>query len=110
MLLVIESPDAKGDAAAGKRTLVVRLGGAMAARLHGRALLVAYAALPLLVVFGLPRAVTIAVATTASLVFWQDRRMRCAAWADPARWDSLGFWSVPLLMGTTVVELPALLA
>src|SRR5215212_10128227 len=54
MLLTIEFPDAAGDAIAGKRTLVVRLGGARAARLLVLLLLAAYAGLPLLVALGLP--------------------------------------------------------
>src|SRR5215211_3456971 len=54
MLLTIEFPDAAGDASVGKRTLVVRLGGARAARLLGLLLLAAYAGLPLLVALGLP--------------------------------------------------------
>jgi 1,4-dihydroxy-2-naphthoate octaprenyltransferase len=109
MLLAIEFPDASGDAVVGKRTLVVRLGGMRAARLHALALLAAYAALPLLVGLGLPVLVAASVALGAPVAAWQAWRMLHGAWADPARWNSLGFWAVALLVGTTMAELLAFL-
>ena len=48
MLLAIELPDAAGDAVAGKRTLVVRLGAAAGARLYAGLTIVGFGALPLL--------------------------------------------------------------
>ena len=48
MLLAIEFPDAAGDAATGKRTLVVRLGGVAAARLYAVVTLAGFGALPIL--------------------------------------------------------------
>ena len=54
MLLLIEFPDATGDAAVGKRTLVVRLGGAGAARLYAGVLLTGYLIVPALILAGLP--------------------------------------------------------
>lgn len=109
MLLVIEFPDAVGDALAGKRTLVVRLGGARAARLYGGTVLLAYASLPLLIRFGLPSPVALAAGLGAPLALWQARRVWGGAWNDPRRWDSLSFWSIVLLMGTAVMEGLALL-
>jgi 1,4-dihydroxy-2-naphthoate polyprenyltransferase len=109
MLLAIEFPDAAGDAAVGKRTLVVRLGGMRAAHLHALALLAAYAALPLLVGIGLPVLVAASVALGAPVAAWQAWRVLHGAWADPGRWNSLGFWAVALLMGITTAEFLAFL-
>ena len=33
--------------------------------------------------------------------------MRAGAWRDPARWESLAFWSVALLTATSAAELAA---
>jgi 1,4-dihydroxy-2-naphthoate octaprenyltransferase len=109
MLLAIEFPDAVGDAAVGKRTLVVRLGGMRAARLHALALLVGYALLPVLVRFGLPAVVAGGVSLGAPIAAWQAWRLLHGAWGDPARWNSLGFWAVALLMSMTTAELLAFL-
>lgn len=106
-MLSIEFPDRVGDAAVGKRTLVVRLGGDRAARLFGSALLAAYAALPALVFMGLPPAVAAAAGLTAPLAMWQGFRVVRGAWAEPARWDGLALWSIALLMGTAAAELLA---
>jgi 1,4-dihydroxy-2-naphthoate polyprenyltransferase len=110
MLLAIEFPDAAGDAAAGKYTLVVRLGGPKAARLHAIALLGAYAPLPLLMHLGLPPLVAVSVGLGTPVAVWQSRRLLRGAWADQRRWDSLGLWTIVLLMGTTAAELLAFLA
>jgi 1,4-dihydroxy-2-naphthoate octaprenyltransferase len=109
MLLVVEFPDAVGDAVAGKRTLVVRLGGARAARLHSVALLVAYAALPLLVLGGLPPVVAAVAALGTPLAAWQGWRVLHGAWKERNSWNGLALWSVVLLMGTATVELLAFL-
>lgn len=109
MLVAIEFPDAAGDAAAGKRTLVVRLGGAHAARLHTAALLTAYGMLPLLVILGLPGLVAASVGLGAPLAARQGWCVLRGAWADPMLWNRLGFWAVTLLIGTTAAELVAFL-
>jgi 1,4-dihydroxy-2-naphthoate polyprenyltransferase len=109
MLLAIEFPDAVGDAATGKRTLVVRLGGTRAAHLHAVALLTAYAVLPLLVGIGLPALVALGVSLGAPVATWQGWRVWRSSGADPRQWNSLGFWAVAMLMGTTLAELLAFL-
>lgn len=109
MLLTIEFPDAAGDAAVGKYTLVVRLGGVRAARLLASVLVAAYALLPLLVWLGLPALVAALAATTAPAAAWQGWRIWRGAWADPARWNSLGFWSIGLLLAMATAELLAFL-
>jgi 1,4-dihydroxy-2-naphthoate octaprenyltransferase len=104
MLLSINFPDAAGDRAVGKRTLVVRLGAARAARLYVALLITAYAALPLLVWAGLPWPAGIAASLGAPIAAWQVWRMQRKAWAVPELWSSLAFWSVALLMGTAALE------
>jgi 1,4-dihydroxy-2-naphthoate polyprenyltransferase len=107
MLLAIEFPDAAGDAAGGKRTLVVRFGALWAARLYVAVVAAAYLCLPMLVSFGLPPRIAIAVSTTAPLAAWQVTRVAGGAWREPARWESLAFWSVLLLVATAAIELLA---
>ncbi|MFQ5613028.1 MAG: prenyltransferase [Anaerolineae bacterium] len=109
MLLMIEFPDAAGDAAGGKRTLVVRMGGARAASLYLAALLAAYGSLPLLVALGLPLPAAIAIGLGAPVAMWQGRRMLRQAWTDPAAWNGLALGSIGLLIGTIALELLAFL-
>lgn len=98
MLLVIEFPDAAGDRAGRKRTLVVRLGESAAARLHNAVLLAAYALLPVLVALGLPEVAARAVMGSFPLAGWQMWRMGRGAWSRPDAWESLAFASITLLM------------
>jgi 1,4-dihydroxy-2-naphthoate polyprenyltransferase len=109
MLLAIEFPDAVGDMVASKHTLVVLVGGARAAQIHAIALLAAYALLPVLIRFGLPALVAGGASLGAPIAAWQSWRLLRGAWADPARWNNLGFWAVALLMSTTTAELLAFL-
>ena len=108
MLLAIEFPDENGDRATGKRTLVVRLGPARAARLYAGVIAVAYLILPLLVWAGLPAAIAWATATTAPLALWRLGRIHAGDCLAPKRWESLTFWSVALLVTTSAAELAAL--
>jgi len=107
--LATEFPDAIGDAAAGKRTLVVRLGGAGAARLHNLALLAAYALLPPLILAGLPPLVAASACLSGPVAAWQGWRVGRGAWANPARWNSLALWGIGLIMGTAGAETLAFL-
>jgi 1,4-dihydroxy-2-naphthoate polyprenyltransferase len=109
MLLAIEFPDAAGDAATGKRTLVVRLGGAWAARLYVLVVSAAYLTLPLWVSHGLPPGIAIGASTTAPLAAWQVTRVAGGAWREPEQWESVGFWSVVLLIAVALAELLAAL-
>jgi len=106
MLLAIEFPDAAGDAATGKRTLVVRLGADAAARLYQIALVIAYGSLPLLAIAGVvPAAVAMLALLPAPIAAWQWARMRRGAYRQAAKWESLAFFSVALLIATSAAEL-----
>jgi 1,4-dihydroxy-2-naphthoate octaprenyltransferase len=109
MLLAIEFPDAAGDTAVGKRTLVVRLGGARAARLYQLALGAAYLWLPTAVPLGLPIAIAGAILLTAPLAVWLIVQMSRGIWRQPVRWETLAFATVALLIATSIVELAAVL-
>ncbi len=104
MLLVIELPDAAGDATVGKRTLVVRLGQTRAARLHAGALVAAYAALPLLVLLGLPTTAAAAAGLSAPLAAWQGWRVLRAVKTSSPNWDSAAFWGIVLLLSAAAAE------
>jgi 1,4-dihydroxy-2-naphthoate polyprenyltransferase len=104
MLLAIEFPDAAGDRAAGKRTLVVRLGEKRASRLYGAVLSLPYLALPLLVIAGLPSLPAIGIALFFPLVLWQFRCLRRGDYANPARWNTFAFFSIALFIASAIVE------
>jgi 1,4-dihydroxy-2-naphthoate octaprenyltransferase len=105
MLLAIEVPDAAGDRAVGKRTLVVRLGTERATRLYMLTVAAAYASLPVLAAAGLPKALALAAAVPAPVALWRITRTRAGDFRRPERWESVTFWAVALLVGTAVVEL-----
>ncbi len=109
MLLAIEFPDAAGDAAAGKRTLVVRMGALPAARLYAALTLAAFGALPLWAAAGLPARVALAPLVLAPIAVWQALRVARGGYGDSARWGSIAFWSVALLIAGAGVELGATL-
>jgi 1,4-dihydroxy-2-naphthoate octaprenyltransferase len=107
MLLAIELPDAAGDAATGKRTLVVRLGAARAARLYVALTAAAYAYLPLAAALGLPARVALAAALPAPIAAW--RIARVVDHRDPAAFERLTSGAVVLLVATAGAELVAML-
>ena len=107
MLLAIEFPDAAGDAAVGKRTLVVRLGPLPAARLYAALTLAPFGALPLLARAGLPARVAMAPLVLAPVAIWQAARVARGAYGDRARWGSVAFWAVALLIAGAGAELAA---
>jgi 1,4-dihydroxy-2-naphthoate octaprenyltransferase len=107
MLLAIEFPDAAGDATVGKRTLVVRLGALPAARLYAATTLIAFGALPLWIWAGLPGRVAAAPLLLAPIAIWQATRVARGAYGDSARWGSVAFWAVALLIASAGAELLA---
>jgi len=69
-----------------------------------------FGALPLLASEGLlPVRVAIAPLVLAPIAIWQAARVVRGGYADPARWDSLAFWSVALLAGSAGASLLAAL-
>ncbi len=104
MLFVIDFPDASGDRRVGKRTLVIRLGEARAARVFLGILAMAYLLLPLSTALGLPGVVAAADLLPLPLSIWLAWCMAHGAWRDPAQWNNLGFVSIVLLMATTILE------
>lgn len=104
MLLTIEFPDAAGDRAVGKRTLVVRLGERRAARLYLGALALAYLSLPALVLAGLPALPALSVLLTFPLALAQAWSIVRGYTHNPARWNSLAFRAVALLIASAAVE------
>ena len=110
MLIVINVPDAAGDMASGKHTLIYYLGRRRALRAYLIAVALAYLALPLLVWLGLPSLAALAVALISPLGIWQGWRMWRGAWRLPEKWNSLGFWSIGLIMASAGMEFLAFLA
>lgn len=100
MLLAVNWPDAAGDRAVGKTTLVVLLGAQGAARLYLLVLLLTYATLPLLGWAGLPWPVVGLLLLAAPIAASLGWRVWQGAWHQAAAWDSLGFWSIGLLMSS----------
>lgn len=105
MLIAIEFPDAAGDAATGKRTLVVRLGAPRAARLYAAITAAAFAWLPLACALGLPGRIALCGALPAPLAIWRIARL--AEHRDPAAFERLTGAAVVLLVATSLGELVA---
>ena len=107
MLLAIELPDAAGDAATGKRTLVVRLGARRASALYMTVVALAFA-WPLAAWWlGLPGCVAFAAELPAPIAIWRIVRMR-RDYADSSAWERLTFFAVFLLVATSACELVAI--
>ncbi len=105
MLLTIELPDAEGDAANGKRTLVVRRGATWAAYCSMTLLVAIYCSLPILLLLGLPRWMVAFAAVPAPLALWQIIRLARGEHRESKRWEALTLSSVALLVSATLAEL-----
>ncbi len=110
MLLAIEFPDAEGDAVAGKKTLVLRLGSRRAAQLFGVLVLAPYALVPVLVAARFPPIVVAAVGALWPLALWLSWDAARGAFRRPARWEGLALRGVLLLGITAAAELGAFVA
>jgi 1,4-dihydroxy-2-naphthoate octaprenyltransferase len=103
MLIAIEFPDAAGDAATNKRTLVVRLGAPRAAQLYVAITALAFAWAPLAHALGLPLVTSLAMVIPAPIALWRISRIRDHA--DPAAFERLTFFAVFLLVATSACAL-----
>jgi 1,4-dihydroxy-2-naphthoate octaprenyltransferase len=103
MLIAIEFPDAAGDVATGKRTLVVRLGAPAAARLYAAVNITAFVWPLVAIAGGLPAQVGLAMLVPAPIAMWRVARLRDHA--DPSAYERLTFFSVFLLVATSAAAL-----
>ncbi|HEU4612975.1 MAG TPA: prenyltransferase [Kofleriaceae bacterium] len=108
MLLAIEFPDAAGDAATGKRTLVVRLGAPAAARLYAAITAVAFVWPLAALALGLPTRVALAMLVPAPIAIWRISRL--GDHADRSAFERFTFFAVFLLVATSAAALVAWLA
>jgi 1,4-dihydroxy-2-naphthoate octaprenyltransferase len=105
MLVAIEFPDAAGDAATGKRTLVVKLGARAAARLYAVVTAAAFVWPLVALACGLPLRVALALLVPVPIAVW-----RIIALADHANRDAyerLTFAAVALVVATATSALIA---
>lgn len=105
MILVVDFPDAAGDAVAGKKTLVVQLGGRAAGRLCIAAVGAPYVALPALAMVGLPGRVVIGVLSSAPLAGLLLASLARGDWERPSRWTRLTSLAVVWFGFLTIAEL-----
>jgi 1,4-dihydroxy-2-naphthoate octaprenyltransferase len=98
MLLAIEFPDADGDAATGKRTLVVQLGARTAAALYAVLTALAFVWPLVALACGLPQNVALAMLVPAPIAIW--RIVRLTDHAKRSAFERLTFFAVSLV-GTT---------
>ena len=91
MLLAFEFPDFLSDEAAGKRTLLVRVGRRTGARLHNALILLAFSLAGVAACIGLPAQVALAVVLTSPLALLQISLFRCLQRGDPVSFAHLTF-------------------
>lgn len=104
--IAVAFPDAESDAAAGKRTLVVR-DKKTAHRLYLASLTAAYLAPPLMLLAGLPLVVAVATALPVPLAAWLWRRAARGGVANPGVWATSEWGNVILVMLTALAEAAA---
>lgn len=103
MLLAIEFSDAAGDAATGKRTLVVRLGAPAAAKLYAACTAAAYLWLPIAWRLGVPTAAVALASLGIPIGVW--RIARAGDYRDGARYEQLAFFGVAQVIGVAAALL-----
>jgi 1,4-dihydroxy-2-naphthoate octaprenyltransferase len=98
MLLAFEFPDFLSDEAAGKRTLLVRVGRCTGANLHNALVLLALGLASAAVYIGLPAQVALAVIITSPLALLQIRLVRRLQRGDPVSFACLTFLGLLLFV------------
>lgn len=107
LLLLLDLPDKEADAAAGKRTPTVRWGRRATGRLALAAVLLGYALVPVLLLWGAGWTLGAAVAASLPWGLWSAGSLARGAAAEPAAWEPLQTMGLGLFLGT-VVALAAL--
>jgi 1,4-dihydroxy-2-naphthoate octaprenyltransferase len=100
MLLAFEIPDFLSDEAAGKRTLLVRLGRRLGMRVHNAALLLAVTLAVLATFAGLPARVALAVVIASPLLLLQLVNMRRLQRGEPLPFSWLTFLAIAIFSVT----------
>jgi 1,4-dihydroxy-2-naphthoate octaprenyltransferase len=101
MLVAFEFPDFLSDEAAGKTTLLVRLGRRRGALVHNLALLLAVGLAVLGTFLGLPAQVALAVVIASPLVLLQITNIRRMQHGDPINFSRVTFLAVTIFALTT---------
>jgi len=101
MLIAFEFPDFLSDEAAGKKTLLVRIGRRNGATLHNTLIVAALVLATANSFIGLPIKVAISVAITAPLALWQVISVRNLQRGEPVSFQRLTFGAVALFALTT---------
>jgi 1,4-dihydroxy-2-naphthoate octaprenyltransferase len=96
MILTFEFPDFLSDEAAGKRTVLVRLGRNTSATLHNLLILLALALAGFSPFIGLPIQVALSLALTSPLALWQIITVRRMQQGEPVVWSRFTFGAVAL--------------
>ena len=104
MLLAVEFPDAIGDDAVGKRTLVVRMGGRKAGLLYACTLALHYILLPVWTGLGLPVVVAGALLATLPVAIYLAALVAGHGRRDSSTWNRVAFLSTALLVGSALLE------
>jgi 1,4-dihydroxy-2-naphthoate polyprenyltransferase len=105
MLLAVEFPDEIGDAAVGKRTLVVRLGRRKAGLLYACTLALHYVLLPVWTGLGLPAVVAVSLVATFPVGIYLSALVTGGGHRDSSTWNRIAFLSTALLVGSALLEL-----
>lgn len=100
MLLAFEFPDFLTDEAAGKRTLLVRIGRRNGAVMHNALIVIALGLAAANSFVGLPPRVAISLAITAPLALWQVITVRRIQQGEPVSFPLLTFGAI-VLFGLT---------
>lgn len=98
MLLAFEFPDFLSDKAAGKRTLLVRVGRRTGAKLHNALILLAFGLVGVTPCIGLPVQVALAVVLTSPLALMQISLVRRLQRGDPVSFTPLTFLGLLLFV------------